>query len=69
MKKSKLFEYVVLWHPTEKESKDGKKSSIIVPKKEVLVADDKTAFILANREIPETYLDQLDQVEVIVRPF
>lgn len=66
MKKQRLMEYVILWHPKKEE--DGK-SKIIVPKKEILVNDEKQAFIFANRAIPDEYLEQLDQVEVIVRPF
>lgn len=70
-KKSVLMEYVVLWHPTDKQAEDDAKvtSKIIVDKKEVLVGSEQQAFILANRAIPEEYLNQLDQVEVIVRPF
>ena len=67
MKKQKLVEYVILWHPQKTETKE--KSKIIVPRTELLVNEEKDAFILANRAIPEEYIDQLDQVEVILRPF
>jgi hypothetical protein len=69
MRKKRLFEYVVLWHPNEAQTKEGKQTEIIVSKQEVLAVDDKTAAISANRQIPEEYIDSLDQVEVIVRPF
>ena len=35
----------------------------------VLAKDDKEVAIRAARAIPETYLDKLDQVEILVRPF
>jgi hypothetical protein len=70
MKKSKLFQYAILWHPTEKQVKDDSaKSKILTELTIVLAADDKEVAILAARKITDEYLDQLDQVEVIVRPF
>jgi len=69
MTKSKLFQSAILWHPTEEQVKAGKKSILISPLKTVLVADQHAALIMASREIPEEYIDQLDQVEIAVRPF
>jgi len=34
-----------------------------------LVNDEKAAFMAASREIPEEYVDKLDQLQIAVRPF
>jgi len=70
--KGKLFEYAVLFHPDAR--KVGEEwvtdpSQLIVEPKRVVARDDKAVAIQASRDIPDTYLDKLDKVEVIVRPF
>lgn len=66
----KLFQYAVLWHPTEKEIKDdGEKSKVIVPPTTILAADASKAGMMATMEIPAEYKEQLDQIEVAIRPF
>ena len=67
--KEKLFEYTVIWHPTKEESKAGKRSEVIVKSTTILGADDKGVGMKAIKAIPTTYDNQLDQVEVVVRPF
>jgi hypothetical protein len=42
---------------------------LLVSPKFVLAKSDKEVAMRAAREIPETHLDKLDQVEVCVRPF
>lgn len=70
MAKKKLFQYAVLFHPTEKEITDNNKSSkIIIDLTTVLELDEKTVAIKAHRAIPEEYLDKLEQVEVIIANF
>lgn len=65
-----LYQYAVLWHPTEKDAEDnGTKSKVIVEPATVLAADASAATMLAARAIPEQYADQLDQVQIAVRPF
>ncbi len=66
---SKLFQYAAIWEPTTEQAKTGEKAKLIVDPKTVLCADDKSAMVLAARDIPESYLNQLDQVQVVVRPF
>ena len=68
--KGRLYEYAVLYHP-EPEEEDGKRprSELIVNVQQVLVRSQQEAMILAAREIPEKYLDKLDEVEIAVRPF
>lgn len=69
MKTNKIFEYIIFWQPDQEEAKKGVKAEMITPIKTVLATDIEKANILASREIPEKYLDQLDQVTIAVRPF
>lgn len=65
----KLYQYAILFHPTDKEKKDGATSKLLVPLTSVLAADDKSVAIQAARAIPEEYVPKLAQVEIAVRPF
>ena len=71
--KQRVFEYVVLHHPTAKKDLAGNeevvKTKLLVDVKRVLATDEKEVGIVAAREIPEGYLDKLEQVEIVVRPF
>lgn len=68
--KAKLFQYAVLWHPTEKQFKEeGKKSTVIVEPKTILATDQASANMSAAMQIPTEYKDQLDQIEIALRPF
>jgi len=70
MSKSKLFQYAILWHPTEKQVKeDGAKSKIIKDLSSVLAADTEIAKTLIAMDIPKEYKEQLEQIEILVRPF
>ncbi len=70
MKKSQLFEYVILWHPTEKQIKEESlKSKIIVEKTTILSSDMNSASMQAAMSIPAEYKDSLEQVDLIIRPF
>lgn len=65
----KLFQYAVLWHPTEKQEEDGKKSKVIVELATILAKDQNSAALVAARSIPDVYVGELEQVEVVIRPF
>lgn len=69
MSKPKLFEFAVLHHPTDDEGKPNGKSVILVEPKRVLASTDQEAVIHASRDIPDAYLDKLEQVEIVIRPF
>lgn len=70
MLKSKLFQYAIIWHPTEKQVKDeGAKSKLVKPLDTILATDDKSVLMTAAMSIPTEYKDQLEQVEIVVRPF
>jgi hypothetical protein len=70
MPKSKLFQYAIIWHPTEKQVKeDSTKSKLVKPLDTILAIDEKSVLMTAAMNIPTEYKEQLDQVEIVVRPF
>ena len=70
MKKSQLFQYAIVWHPTEKQSKEeGLKSKVLVEPKMILAESQASALMAASMEIPSDRKDQLDQIEILMRPF
>ena len=73
MPHGKLYEYAVIHHPKPKRDVAGNeepvKSKLITDVTRVLSSSDKEVGILAGRSIPEEYLDKLDEVEIVVRPF
>ena len=65
-----LYEYVVLWHPSEKQIKEeGSKSVLIAGPIAILASSQEEVRMRAAMEIPETYKPTLNQVEIGVRPF
>jgi len=69
MEKQRLFQYAIIWHPTKDEAKTGTKSLLVQDIKTILATDDRSLLILASREIPSTYLNQLEQIEIVIRSF
>ena len=70
MSNSKLFQYAILWHPTEKQVKDdGLKSKVLVEPKIILALDQSSASMAAAMEIPSDKKGELDQIEIALRPF
>lgn len=73
MAKGMLFEYAVLFHPkaTKEQSDKGEtpKSEVLIEPTSTLASSADQVSVLASRAIPESYIDKLDQVEIIVRPF
>jgi hypothetical protein len=69
MEKQSLFQYVVLQHPTLEESKQGVKSKVLVGLTEVLSIDQKSAALVAAMTLPAEARENVDQLEIIVRPF
>jgi hypothetical protein len=69
----KLFEYAVLYHPKPtKEQRDAGEevgSVILVSPTTTLAKDEKIAAMVVARAIPQEYVDKLDKVEIIIRPF
>ena len=70
MKKQKLFQYAILWHPTEKQVKEeGLKSKVIIDLKTITASDQNVAGMAAATDIPDENLSELDQIEIVLRPF
>lgn len=69
MSKMKLFQYVIIFEPTDKEIKEGVKAKVVKDITNVLSAEEKNVAILAAREIPVEYLDKLEQINIAIRPF
>lgn len=65
----KLFQYAAIYCPKKHNQKEVHKPKIIVPVTECLAVDEKSATLIAARAIPEDYVDKLEEVEVVVRPF
>lgn len=73
MARGKLFEYAVLYHPkpSKEEADRGEtpKSEVLIPPKSILASSDQQVGMLAARAIPDTHVDKLDEIEIVVRPF
>lgn len=68
--KLKVFEYLVLLHPAkDTEGKEVGKTTFVKDLSRILAKDEKQVGMLAAREIPADLMDELDRVEIIVRPF
>jgi len=73
MAKGKLFQYAVLFHPKatkeQAERNESPKSEVLTDITTILAGDEQQVGMLAARSLDASYLDKLDQVEVLVRPF
>lgn len=70
----KLFEYAIIQHPAEKSKKNGEKSILLKSKQGFFIshclADDlDRAKLLAARDIPDESINQIDLIELAIRPF
>lgn len=67
MTESKLFQFAIIWNPSEEDKTN--KAKVLVEPKCILASDEQKAFIIASREIPKEYLEDLDNVQIVVRAF
>lgn len=68
--KSTLFQYAILWHPTEKQVKEeGAKAKVLVELTTILASDQQSVMMTAAMNIPNEYKEQLDQIDIAIRPF
>lgn len=69
-KTQRLFEVAILLHPTliEHEEK-GTETICIMNPKTYLASDENSVLLKVARDIDPVYADQLDQCEVLIRPF
>jgi len=64
-----LFQYAVLWHPTNEQSKEGVESKMITAPSNILGKSEKSTVMEITMDINKEYKNQLDQVEILIRPF
>lgn len=73
MARGKLFEYAVLYHEPNKDLNapvgDIKSSKMIVDPTRVLASSEKQVAMMAAKAVPADYDDELDDVEILIRPF
>lgn len=69
MSSTQLFEYAIIWHPTEKDAEKGTKSKLLVPPATILADSTSKVLMAASMSIPEEYKEDLDQIDIAVRPF
>lgn len=68
--KQALFEYAILWHPTEKQIKEeGLKPVLLSAVSTIIAKDIQSAQMIAAMNIPIEYKSQIDQIEIACRPF
>ncbi len=65
----KLYQFAAIWNPNEEQKKNGERSKLIIEPKTIIAPDDKSAALIAGRDIPEAFLNQLEQVDLAIRPF
>ena len=66
---AKLFQYAILWHPTKEQEKDGRKSMVVMEPTTILAESEQVAQMIAVKAIPDTYINELNQIVVALRPF
>jgi hypothetical protein len=70
MGKLRLFQAAIVWHPDpNKEEEEKMDSVVLVEPYTVLEKDDKTLAYKLVRTLDEKYIDQMNQIELIIRPF
>lgn len=71
--RGKLFEYAVLYHPkpTKEQNERGEtpKSVLVTAPTTILATSDQEVSIKAAQSIGADYVEKLDDVEIVVRPF
>ncbi len=69
MSKATLYEYAIIWNPTKKQAEDGDKAKILVKPTTALADDGSKVLMTASMAIPDQYKEDLDQIDIVVRPF
>lgn len=69
----KLFQYAILFNaPQTKEAREAgedPETKLLRPVDTILAKDEHEATIRVAREIPADYLDKIDRVILVIRPF
>jgi hypothetical protein len=66
---ARLYEYAILWHPNKEQKKDGQKSKIVQVPTTILAVSHEVAQMIAMKAIPDVHTEELDQIDVAIRPF
>lgn len=67
---SKPYEFTMVLNPTTEEAKVGTGPKLLMERPKLVMAKDETAAaMLAGRAIPDDQIDNVDRIEVFVRPF
>lgn len=71
--KKHFFEYVILRHqtPNKEDADKGQRvvTTVIKEPTHLLAANEQEATMIVAREIPQEFLERLDEIEVVIRPF
>jgi DNA-directed RNA polymerase subunit H (RpoH/RPB5) len=67
--RKRMIQYAILWHPNEDQAKAGQTSKFLVETTTVLAKDEKEVAVIAAKKIEDKFLDQLEQIDIVVRPF
>lgn len=65
----KIFEYAVFYQPSKEETEAGQKPEILIKPDVMLATKEENALVHISRQIPEDFLEKLDNVKIVVRPF
>jgi hypothetical protein len=69
-KNNKLFQYIILYHPPKEKDEKQKNAELISDGIEHILANsEQQAMMLVAKKIPDEYLDDLNHLEVVIRPF
>lgn len=70
---AKLFEYAVIFHAKQTRDVQGNETTqpdvLVVDLTTVLANTDRQVGMIAAKQIPDEYESQLEQIEIIIRPF
>lgn len=70
MGRLRLFQVAVVWHPdTSKEEEEKMDSIVLTEPYTTLEKDETTLAYKIVRKLDEKYIDQMNQIEIIIRPF
>jgi hypothetical protein len=67
------YEYIIVFYPipTKDEVERGvtPKAKLLIGPEGTMASNDREAGLIAARSIPEEYVEKLEQIDVILRPF
>lgn len=63
------FQFLIIWHPTPDQAKEGRKSEIIVDLTTILSSSKEAASMTAAMRIPDRLKEEIDQIQIAIRPF